>query len=74
MKRQHRTFGEGHAFQTTDGVIYRVKDAVTVNGVDLVVYEIIRGSAKPEPVAKPVQEFARMLEAQGAVLWRDTEG
>jgi len=66
-----RIFGEGHAFQTADGVIYRVKSAVTVNGVDLIVYEAIRGNASPEPAAIPVDDFAKMLTAQGAVLCRD---
>jgi hypothetical protein len=71
VSHQHRIFGEGHAFRTAEGVIYRIKNTVTVNGIDLVVYETVRAAADPEPAAIPVKEFARLLQAQGAVLFSD---
>jgi len=70
-RKNRRSFDEGHAFQTADGVIYRVVRAVTVNGIDLIVYETICGKAAPESAAIPVKAFAKMLDAQGAVLCRD---
>ena len=69
MKRVGK-FGAGHAFITADGLIYRVTNTVTVNGVDLVVYEVM-GGAGASPAAVPIAQFVRTLEAAGAVLCRD---
>lgn len=68
IERHHRFFGAGDAFRATDGVIYRISRAVTVNGVDLIAFETIRDAGSPEPAAIPVEDFVKMLAAQGAVL------
>lgn len=70
-RRHHRIFGAGDAFRTADGVIYRITRAVTVNGVDLIAHEIIRDAAEVECAAVPVEDFANMLAARGAVLIPD---
>jgi hypothetical protein len=71
-------FHNGNAFAAADGQIYRVERLVTVNGVELVIYQIIdeikdrrykvagQGSA-----AVPTAEFARMLTARSAVFIAD---
>jgi len=72
--RRHRIFGAGDAFRAADGAVYRITRAVTVNGVDLIVYDTVRGGAPAEPAAIPVEEFANLLSAQGAVLIPETGG
>ena len=63
-----RSFGEGHAFRTASGVVYRILRAVSVNGVDLIVYETIDDAAHTESAAMPMEDFTRMLTVQKAVL------
>jgi hypothetical protein len=49
---------------TTD----RILRSVSVNGVELIVFETIHNAVCTDSTAMPVEDFARMLAAEKAVL------
>jgi hypothetical protein len=83
MEHFHRTFAEGDAFQVADGAFLRVDRLVTVNGIELVIYQTVHEAIRDrrfnkatnqESAAVPKVDFAKMLEAQGAISVADPFG
>jgi hypothetical protein len=67
-EHHERRFGEGHAFRTPAGLVYRILRSVAVNGIELIVYETIRDAVRIQSTAAPIKEFAEMLIVEQAIL------
>jgi hypothetical protein len=83
MEHFHRTFAEGDAFQVAGGAFLRVDRLVTVNGIELVIYQTVHQAVRDrrfnnttnqESAAIPKADFAKMLAAQRAVSVADPYG